>query len=850
MRIYLGAAPGVGKTYAMLGEGHRRSERGTDVVVGFVETHGRARTAELVTGLEVVERQTIEYRGVRFTEMDVDAILRRRPAVVLVDELAHTNIPGARNAKRWQDVEELLAAGLDVISTLNVQHLESINDVVERITGVRQRETVPDDEVRRADQIELVDMSPEALRKRMAHGNIYGPDKIDVALSHYFRVGNLTALRELALLWVADRVDAGLARYRDEHGITETWETRERVVVGLTGGAEGDTLIRRAARVAARLGSGDLVGVHVAGGDALTAGSAAALARQRELVESLGGSYHQVVGDDVPTALLDFARSVNATQIVLGTSRRPAWQYVLEPGVGRTVTDRSGDIDVHMVTHERTGKAGGLRWAGTGLRALSRRRRVAGWILAVLGPAGLALSLTRIPAHIGLASDLLMFLALTVLVAMVGGLWPAVVAAVAGSLLVNWFFTPPRHTLTIAEPANTLALAISVVTAVAVSTVVHLAAQHRREAGRAQAEAGALSLLATNVLRGEHTLPALLEQVRATFGLTSVALLERDDAGGWRCAASAGPEPRARPEESDTRVPVSDDLLLALRGRVLPASDRRVLSAFAHQAAAALERQRLADEAGRARRLAESDKIRTALLAAVSHDLRNPLASIKASVSSLRQADVDWDPADEAELLAAIEESADRLDGLIANLLDMTRLQTGTVAALTRPVGLDEIVPAALAGIPGDRVKVDVPESLPMVDVDPGLLERAVANVVQNAVRYSAAPVLVTASAARFGAVRPGREGEWPDRIELRVVDHGPGVPGDGKEQIFAPFRRLGDASRARDARETAAEGGVGLGLAVARGFTEAVGGTLTAEDTPAGGLTLVFSLPMAGTGR
>jgi two-component system sensor histidine kinase KdpD len=838
----------VGKTYAMLCEGHRRRERGTDVVVGFVETHGRARTAEQITGLEVVSRQVIEYRGSRFTEMDVDAILRRRPAVVLVDEFAHTNVPGARNAKRWQDVEELLDAGLDVISTLNVQHLESLNDVVERITGVRQRETVPDEPVRRADQIELVDMSAEALRKRMTHGNIYGPDKIDLALSHYFRVGNLTALRELALLWVADRVDAGLARYRDEHGITETWETRERVVVGLTGGEEGDTLIRRAARVAARLSHGDLVAVNVTGGDVLTAGSAEALARQRALVESLGGSYHQVAGDDVPTALLDFARSVNATQIVLGTSRRPAWRYVLEPGVGRTVIDRSGDIDVHMVTHEQTGKAG-LRWAGTGMRALSRRRRVAGWVLTVLGPAGLAMTLTQFRAHIGLASDLLMFLALTVLVAMVGGLWPAVVAAVAGSLLVNWFFTPPEHTLTIAEPANAFALAISVVTAVAVSTVVHQAAQRRRQAGRAQAEAGTLSLLATNVLRGERTLPSLLEQVRETFGLISVALLEHDDAGGWQCAGSAGPAPCSRPEQSDTRVPVSDDLVLALRGRTLPASDRRVLSAFAHQAAAALDRQRLAEEARRARRLAESDKVRTALLAAVSHDLRNPLSSIKASVGSLRQTDVDWDPADEIELLATIEESADRLDGLIANLLDMTRLQTGTVAALPRPVGLDEIVPAALAGVPEDRVKVDVPETLPMVDVDPGLLERAVANVVENAVRHSTAPVLVTAGAARFGTVRPGRDGEWADRIELRVVDHGPGVPGPGKEQIFAPFRQVGDPPRARAGEGGGARSGVGLGLAVARGFTEAVGGTLTAEDTPAGGLTLVFSLPMAHAG-
>src|SRR6201993_4212446 len=311
LRIYLGAAAGVGKTYAMLGEGHRRSERGSDVVVAFAETHGRPQTAALLDGLEVIPRKKLEYRGATFEEMDLDAVLARRPEIALVDELAHTNVPGSRNEKRWQDIEELLDAGIDVISAVNIQHLESLNDVVEKITGVPQQETVPDAIVRAADQVELVDMTAEALRRRMAHGNIYPPEKIDAALTNYFRTGNLTALRELALLWLADKVDEGLQRYREAHGIHGTWEARERVVVALTGGPEGDTLIRRAARIAARSSGGDLLAVHVTRSDGLTGADPAVLAAQRRLAESLGGSYHQVIGDDISEALLTFARAAD-----------------------------------------------------------------------------------------------------------------------------------------------------------------------------------------------------------------------------------------------------------------------------------------------------------------------------------------------------------------------------------------------------------------------------------------------------------------------------------------------------------------------------------------------------------
>ncbi|MGW0212330.1 DUF4118 domain-containing protein, partial [Streptomyces sp. NPDC003233] len=584
LRIYLGAAPGVGKTYAMLSEAHRRIERGTDCVVAFVEHHHRPRTEVMLHGLEQVPRRQLEYRGATFGEMDVDAVLRRAPAVALVDELAHSNVPGSRNAKRWQDVEELLVAGIDVISTVNIQHLESLGDVVESITGVRQRETVPDEVVRRADQIELVDMSPEALRRRMAHGNVYKPDKVDAALSNYFRPGNLTALRELALLWVADRVDEYLNEYRSEHRVSKIWGSRERIVVGLTGGPEGRTLIRRAARLAEKGAGGEVLAVYISRSDGLTAASPKELAVQRTLVEDLGGTFHHVVGDDIAAALLDFARGVNATQIVLGVSRRRSWQYVFGPGVGATVAVESGpDLDVHLITHDEAGKGRGLPVA-RGAR-LGRSRVLCGWAVGVLGPAVLTWLLTSAVPDVGLANDMLLFLTLTVAAALLGGLFPALASAVVGSLLLNWYFTPPVHTLTIADPKNIVAITIFVGVAVSVASVVDLAARRTHQAARLRAESEILSFLAGNVLRGETTLEALLERVRETFGMESVALLERTgETEPWTCAGSVGPQPAAVPEDADVDVPVGDHMVLSLRGRVLPAADRRVLAAFAAQA--------------------------------------------------------------------------------------------------------------------------------------------------------------------------------------------------------------------------------------------------------------------------
>jgi two-component system sensor histidine kinase KdpD len=837
LRIYLGAAAGVGKSYAMLSEGHRRAERGADVVVAFAETHGRPQTAALIDGLEVIPRKKLAYRGSEWEEMDIDAVLARKPQIALVDELAHTNVPGSRHEKRWQDVDELLDAGIDVISAVNIQHLESVTDVVEQITGVPQRETVPDAVVRAAGQVELVDMTAEALRRRMAHGNIYPPEKIDAALTNYFRAGNLTALRELALLWLADKVDEGLQRYRAEHNITSTWEARERVAVALTGGPEGDTLIRRAARIAARSSGGDLLAVHVTKSDGLTGANPANLARQRQLVESLGGTYHQVVGDEISEALLTFAKAENATQLVLGASRR-GWLLALltGPGIGSRTIHDSGQIDVHIVTHSHVGSRWGLlpRYRG----GITRRRQLAGFLLAVALAPLLTLALSTNRTGINLTSDVLLFLVAVIAVALVGGFLPAMLEAIAGSLLLNYYFTPPVHQFTIAEANNWLALGVFVAVGLAVSWVVDITARRTKQAARANAESELLVTTAGSILRGQGALDALLERTREAFGMRSACLLERKDAGAgagrgptapdWSLVACAGEAPVSRPDAAEVDVPVTDTLSLVLTGRPLRAGDRRVLGAFAAYAAVALEQQRLAAEAEAAKPIAAADKMRTALLTAVSHDLRTPLASAKAAVTSLRSPDMHWNAADTAELLATADESLDRLTRLVGNLLDMSRLQAGALSLFPRPAGLDEVVALALddLGPVGRDITVEIPEMLPAVRADPAILERVVVNLAENALHYSPAGKAPMITASALG-----------DRVELRVVDRGTGISDDDKERVFVPFQRLGDTDNTT---------GVGLGLALSRGLTEAMGGTLTAEDTPGGGLTMTVSLPAA----
>jgi two-component system sensor histidine kinase KdpD len=826
LRIYLGAAPGVGKTVAMLDEAHRRRTRGTDVVVGFVEDHGRLHTAELVRGLEVVPRARLSHRGTTLEEMDLDAVLARRPAVALVDELAHTNAPGSRHEKRWQDIDELLDAGIDVISTVNIQHLESLNDVVESITGVVQRETVPDEVVRRADQIELVDMTPEALRRRMAHGNVYRPEKVDAALANYFRVGNLSALRELALLWLADRVEEGLARYRADHGIDSSWPTRERVVVALSGGAEGEILLRRGARIASRGAGGELLAVHVARSDGLTGPNLPGLAQQRRLVAELGGTFHAVTGEDVAEAILDFARSVNASQVVVGSTRRPRWRTLFAPSTTEEVITGSGDIDVHVVTHSLSSGRG---WRVPSAALPARRVRL-GYAAALLGPP-LLTSLLTLVSDPGLPLTVPLYLLMAVLVALLGGVGPALVGAVSSALFLNWFFTPPTGTYTIAEPENAAALVVFVAVAAAVAFLVHRSVRRAEAAIAAQQESAALAELTHTLLGSTDQMALLLERAVQMFSADEALVVRRAtaDAPAFVIARSGeDKEGGAIPSGSEiSRATADDGHDLLLVGVRLPADRRRLLAAFATHAGAILQRRALQQSAREATALARDSSARTALLSAVSHDLRTPLAGIKAAIGSLRSSEVSFSREDEAELQAVIEDSADRLESLIDNLLDMSRLQAGALVAAPRPVDLGEIVPAAVAAVTTpDRVEWTLDPRARLVVADPGLLDRVLGNLIENGLRHQPAPGRVRVTTSGLGQV-----------TEIRVVDTGTGVPEHARDQIFLPFQRYGDAPSGD---------GVGLGLAVSRGLAEAMGGHVNAEETPGGGLTMVIDLPTA----
>ncbi|GGU60810.1 sensor histidine kinase [Streptomyces albospinus] len=827
LRIYLGAAPGVGKTYAMLKEGQRLRAQGADVVIGFVEPHGRRPTAQLAEGLEAVPRHTLTHRGAAFTEMDLDAVLARRPQVALVDELAHSNVPGSRNAKRWQDVEELLDAGVDVVSTLNVQHLESLNDVVEQITGVAQRETLPDEVARRADQLELVDLPPEVVRRRMVHGEIYPADRIEAALTHYFRVGNLTALRELALLWLADRVEEGLQHYRTEHGIAAPWETRERILVGLTGGPEGATVIRRAARITARTPGSELLALHVAPGDGLAGAGPAGLRDQRALVESLGGSYHQTTGDDIAAALLQFAEAENVTQIVLGASRRGRLSAALRAGVGRRTIRGSGPIDVHIVTHEQAVGSPSLRLPhpsrGTGpLRFWSA---LAG--AAVLLPL-LTLALTALRGTLVLGADLVIYLLAIVAVALIGGLLPALLAALVAGLLSDYFFTAPVHSFGIERTEEIVALAAFLTTAALVGTAAGTAARRTHQALRATTEARALTRLATAMMHGQD-LPTLLEQVRENFGLAAVSLLERDrareHAAGprWYVVASAGERPPERPYEADVTSPIDDDLTLTGRGRSLSADDQRVLTACAAQLGMAHLHGRLARHAATTDTLAAVERTRATLLVTAGRDLRGPLRGAERTLRRLRDlyaphpqtpdgnaAGPSATHPETRQLLNTALASVHRAAQLVTDLDDLSRLHAGALDLYLRPVDLNDVLAAALdnLGPGGHDITLHLPEVLPDVVADAAVLTRVLTTLTADALRHSPPGQPPTLTARTL-----------PHHLAVRITD-------GAEPDTDSPSQPRAD----------------GLPLRLARDLTEAMAGTLKPSVTgPAFSVTVTF---------
>jgi len=822
LRVYLGSAPGVGKTYRMLDEGWRRRERGTDVVVAYVETHGRALTQAQLRDLEVVPRTTIEYRGALMEEMDLEAVLARHPAVALVDELAHTNVVGSTHQKRWQDVDAMLDAGIDVITTVNIQHLESVNDVVEKITGIHQQETIPDAIVRRAEQIEIVDVTPEALRRRMAHGNIYVADKIDASLSNYFRVGNLSALRELALLWLADRVEDSLQRYLDDHAIDQRWETRERLIVGITGTITDADLLRRAARIASRTGA-ELFAVHVVKADQIlhvpTDTSVA-----RELVEEFEGKFQEVVDDDTASALVAFARSERGTQIVLGASRpRPFWRPA--NGVVEKVLRLARDLDVHIIS------VGGERpphvHRPRQIERVTWTRKIVATIIMLLLMPLLTVVISQFRSSLSLSTVFLVYLVAILALTTWAGAFVGVLGAVVASGLENYYFVRPFHTLVVARPDDIVALVAFLVFAVAASVTVNRFAQRSHEADRARAEAQILAGAAASVATSHDDLQPMLESLRAVFAATSVALMVQRD-GVWVSDLVSGPALDDR--DAGSNFEIDDEHRLYLSGVTLSDQDHQLVSAFARRIAAGLRSQIIARDATQLQEIAEAESLRLALFRTASKELLGPLEKVQANLALLTGSHERRSLDERNAVISGVDAQVRQLKRLVVNLIDAGRLEAGDVSVHLESVPMGAVMTSALAHVDtrGRTVDCEIASDLPPVITDPVLVQRVIANIVSNACRFGPVDQPVTIKAGVVGAF-----------VEWLVVDRGPGMPTALREAVLAPFDRLsGDQLNA------------GLNLTVASGFTQLLGGRLLFEDTPGGGLTVAVELPVTGPSK
>ncbi len=841
LRVYLGAAPGVGKTYKMLNEAWRRSQRGTDVAIGWVDTHGRSGTTAQIRDMEVIPPKIFMHREQEFREMDTDAIISRHPMVVLVDEFAHTNATGSKNEKRWQDVVELLENGIDVITTLNIQHLESLGDVVAAITGVIQHETVPDTVVREADQIEFVDMTPEALQRRLAHGDVYPKERIDMALANYFRLGNLVALRELALLWMADNVEEQLQSYRTRHGIDIPWETKERILVGLTGSAESEHLIRRAARMARRT-KGDLLGVHIIlEDDQNPQYQNSILDKTRSLLEHLGGVYKEVIGTEIADTLIEVAKIENVTQIVIGSSHRNKWRRLLNGSVVNDIIDKSGDmIDVHVISHsnvrkntpERRGQGTDKKRAKlingfVDNKTVSIRRKLMGLGFAAVALPILTAVLVSIRQQLTVGNVSLIFIIPIVITTAIGGAMPGLLSGFIAFFVVNWYFTPPIGTFSIASGRDITALSIFIIVTVIINILVDRAARKSNEAIRMRSHAMALSRTTTAILQENDPLDVIIKEIERNFLVNGLSLVENStDGGAYKILMSSGVNPPTTAEEATFTLPLSDKQTLLLAGPELSVQDQEMLKTFTNQIKVTVINKELSDRAQESATLSKANEIRTALLAAVSHDLRTPLASIKASSSTYLSNKSLLGEEEKEILIHTIDEETNRLNTLVDNLLDMSRIYTNSIELHLTPVSIYEVVSAAIIslGIKNDKIDVYISESLPQVNTDPVLLERALANIMSNAIKASDNGQTIKIIAEVISK----------ELIEVRIVDQGRGIPAQHRDRVFLPFQRLGDNRSTK---------GVGLGLAVAKGFLDALSSTIDIEDTPGGGTTMVIKL-------
>jgi two-component system, OmpR family, sensor histidine kinase KdpD len=851
LKIFVGAAPGVGKTYEMLQQARARQRDGYDVVIGVVETHGRKETEALLEGLEAIPRKRLDYRAQSLEEMDLDAILVRRPQIVLVDELAHTNAPGSRHPKRYLDVEELLAAGINVYSTVNIQHIESLNDVVAQITHVRVRETVPDRVFDRADAVELVDLTPDDLIERLKEGKVYFPKQADYALEHFFLPTNLTALRELALRRTAERVDEQLLSQMQARAIQGPWAAGERIIVCISEDPRAAGLVRYTKRLGDRLHA-PWTALYVEGRRSLQLDEEQRdrIADTLRLAVTLDGEAITIPGGErrIADDVIAYAQANNATHIVIGKSTRSRWFELLQGSVVHELVRRSGNISVHVIAGDEL-SAEPLPGKTVRSAEVTRSLDPRSYLGALVAVAVALLAGLSIRPWLGIENVDLVFMTAIVAVAVRFGLWPSLLASVAASLCYNFFFLPPIYTFTITDPTNVAAFIFFIVMAVLVSNV---AARVRAQAVTAMARARTTESLYAfsrklagvgaldDVLWATAYQTALMLKVRVVLLLPEGGTIavrtgyppeDMLDEADIAAAKWAWQNDRPAGRGSDT-LPGAKRLFLPMRtgrgaigvvgidsdkpGPMLTPDEQRLLDALIDQGALAIERVHLVEDMDRVKRNAETDRLRSALLTSISHDLRTPLASVLGAASTLRDLGGNLNDAQKTELLATIIDESERLNRFIANLLDMTKLEAGAVAPNATPHDLREIVGSALrrAGkiLSGHSVDLELATDLPMLALDAVLFEQVLFNLLDNASKYSAPGAAIK--------VRAWRDGDW---VNLQVIDEGDGIPPDDLERIFDKFYRAqkGDHVRA----------GTGLGLAISRGFVEAMHGTIHAAN-------------------
>src|SRR6476660_3484169 len=869
LKIFVGAAPGVGKTYEMLQSAHARLKAGADVVVGFVETHGRAETEALVRGLEVVPRKRLDYRGQTIEEMDLDAVIARKPRIALVDELAHTNAAGSRHPKRYLDVEELLSRGIDVYTAVNIQHIESLNDVVAQITHVRVRETVPDSVFDRADAIELIDLTPDDLIQRLKEGKVYVPKQAERALEHYFSPGNLTALRELALRRTAERVDEQLLTHMQANAIAGPWAAGERILVCVSEDPRAAGLVRYTKRLADRLhAQWTAVSIETRRSLQLTDEQRDRLADTMRLAEALGGEALTVpgVGRRIADDVIHFAHANNVTQIIIGKSTRSWWFELRRGSVVHDLVRRSGNIGVHVIAGDEEGVAKPAVQTAARQEPFDPRP----YIMALLFVAiGLGAAVLIQPLFGGIENVDLVFLTAVVAVAARYGLWPSLLASVAASLGYNFFFLPPVYTFTITDPTNVAAFFFFMLIAFVVSNVAgRVRTQADAAIGRIrtteQLYAFSRKLAGTgtldDVLWATAYQTALMLKVRVVLLLPEEGLLtvksgyppeDQLDQADLAAANWAWSNDRPAGRGSDT-LPGAKRLFLPMRtgggpigvigsdddrtGPLLTPDQRRLLDALVDQGALAIERVLLVEDMDRVKRTVESDRLRGALLTSISHDLKTPLASVLGAASTLRDLGAGLDEAQKNELLATMIDESERLNRFIANLLDMTKLESGAIVPNTARHDIVEIVGSALrrAGkiLARHKVSLELAADLPMLELDAVLFEQVLFNLLDNAAKYAPADTTIS--------VRSSRD---KDTIVLQILDEGGGIPPAELESVFDKFYRAQKGDHVRP--------GTGLGLAISRGFVEAMHGTISAANRgDRSGAVLTIRLPVPADAR